>query len=719
MPPPLALRLALLFCLSLLGSTYTAVAQTERLTTASNVRLTLNNLGMIGNAFRNSYQVLGYPSCEYPAGSGIEHLFQGGPWIGAKKNGQTLVSTGSFDAGTGYTPGACNFEFTAKANAPINTISSLVRNPGYNPFAISHQDFIMDFTDTNLRVPGTTIIVNRGCSNGSDAPHNPLGLTVHMETYNWNFSFANYFVILNTTYKNVSKDTLKDVAAGYWADYVVRNVRRTPAGSGGSGYFDKGANGFIDSLYMAYQFDAIGDIGFTDSYIALKFLGAQWSSAAGVGKDSTNFYHPARTIPYTGYDTAFKVNYNVWSFNGTNPNFFTPRSEQDRYLRLVSGQNQRADWESFIRPTIRGNGNRVTLLSQGPIPRLAPGETLNVAYALVLAKKTDDAGRPAADDTPKQKQALVNNASWAQVAFNGEDVNFNGLLDAGEDQNGDNKLTRYVLPAPPDIPLTRIETGLNSATLYWADNSEKSIDPITRRKDFAGYRVYKTRTGFDVSDVLDIGQKLELYSSLSLKGNLGIVSPLPPKATYMFDGDTITYNYKLEIPNLPAGWQHGIAISAYDSGNAATNLPSLESSKLDALFRVFPGTPANKSLKDNKPFVYPNPYYGAAAWERPGAAPEERKLMFANLPANCRIRITTQAGDLVDDFEHNGASYKGQGSRWYEDNADTATNQLSGGEHPWDLLSSSTQIIARGVYLFVVEDIDTKKTYRGTFTIIK
>jgi hypothetical protein len=100
---------------------------------------------------------------------------------------------------------------------------------------------------------------------------------------------------------------------------------------------------------------------------------------------------------------------------------------------------------------------------------------------------------------------------------------------------------------------------------------------------------------------------------------------------------------------------------------------------LDALYRVFPGTPANSNPKDNKPFVYPNPYYSGAAWERPGAAPEERKLMFANLPANCRVRITTQAGDLVDNFEHHGATYRGQDARWYEENSDPKTNILPGG----------------------------------------
>jgi hypothetical protein len=44
---------------------------------------------------------------------------------------------------------------------------------------------------------------------------------------------------------------------------------------------------------------------------------------------------------------------------------------------------------------------------------------------------------------------------------------------------------------------------------------------------------------------------------------------------------------------------------------------------------------------------------------------------------------------------------------------------FSGGEHAWDLLSRESQIIARGMYLFTVEDLDTGKSFTGTFLIVK
>ena len=57
-------------CTPLLGQGFV-----ENLTTASNVRMTVTNVGTFGNAFRGYKDGSGQPSGEYPAGSGTEHLF--------------------------------------------------------------------------------------------------------------------------------------------------------------------------------------------------------------------------------------------------------------------------------------------------------------------------------------------------------------------------------------------------------------------------------------------------------------------------------------------------------------------------------------------------------------------------------------------------------------------------------------------------------------------
>src|SRR5690606_20092151 len=62
-------------------------------------------------------------------------------------------------------------------------------------------------------------------------------------------------------------------------------------------------------------------------------------------------------------------------------------------------------------------------------------------------------------------------------------------------------------------------------------------------------------------------------------------------------GDTIYYYYKYTFNNIQNGWQHAIALTAFDQGDEVNNLESLESGTQPALKRVFPGMPANDDFK--------------------------------------------------------------------------------------------------------------------------
>jgi hypothetical protein len=95
------LAAVLIFCLPLV--LFGQSSFDEKTTTASNVRLNISNVGTMGNAFRGYRDGSGNQSCEYPAGSGIEHLFEGGIWIGGLIDGSLVaVSTSASDAPAGY-----------------------------------------------------------------------------------------------------------------------------------------------------------------------------------------------------------------------------------------------------------------------------------------------------------------------------------------------------------------------------------------------------------------------------------------------------------------------------------------------------------------------------------------------------------------------------------------------------------------------------------------
>ncbi len=672
----------------------------EKLTTAGNIRATINDLGMVGNSFNGSYDVLGWPSCEYPANSGIEHLFTGGLWIGAKVNGSDIVvTTAALDDPSGYSPGKAGFEFTADIGTKLLERSSLLESPNYSSEAVSHQDFVSDFTDKYTIIPGTNIPIQ-------DLELGPLYADVHFESYVWNYSFADFFIVLNYTITNNSPNVWKDVYIGWWGDPVVRNVNITPAGSGGSAFYNKGGNGYIDSLYLGYEFDAAGDVGFTDSYFGVKFLGCEF-------KDT--FFHPQ-------VKPDFGVKFNSWVFRDFQSVPGAPRNDNDRYSRLSMGMNELPTWETIIKPTLKSPLNRSILVSGGPIYEIKPGESVNFVFAIVCAKKTDD-GQPTSADTPAQKADLIKSASWAQAAYNGEDKNMNGVLDPDEDVNKDGKLTRYILPAPPDIPKVKFIVEDHSIKIYWSNNSEGSIDPISRKKDFEGYRIYKSTLGFDLVQTQDVIDALKLVAQFDKPGN-GIgydngFDKIKLDQPKYFEGDPTPYYYYYEFKNVANGFQHAVAITAFDEGDAENNLEPLESSKLTNLFRIFPGKPANKGFKNGDPFVYPNPYYNSAAWEGNTTFESERKIIFANLPPHCTVRVYNTAGDLIYSFKHDVDAPQTNDTKWYETYSDPQNAVFSGGEHAWNLVSQHNQLIARGLYIFSVTDDETGETKTGKFVIIR
>ncbi|MFQ6676165.1 MAG: hypothetical protein ACE5LH_07445, partial [Fidelibacterota bacterium] len=92
--------------------------------------------------------------------------------------------------------------------------------------------------------------------------------------------------------------------------------------------------------------------------------------------------------------------------------------------------------------------------------------------------------------------------------------------------------------------------------------------------------------------------------------------------------------------------------------------------------------------------VVPNPYIVTAEWELDA---NRRKIAFTNLPPTCTIYIYTLTGELVKKIRRQSAS--------------------EGWEY-WNLLNESNQMVAYGLYLYVVEAPGGTKT-AGKFVIIR
>ncbi|MBE2279794.1 MAG: hypothetical protein IAE91_05335 [Ignavibacteriaceae bacterium] len=657
-----------------------------KFTNVGNIGITITNFGTYGHGFTRWPQ---QPSAEYPKGSGIEHLFDGGLWIGAYKandslgNGRTgpYVTTGAVDAASVSARGGGGFEWTNKMESGVIERSSLLSSKFYSPLAISHQDLLSDFTDTNIVYDNGEVIVE----------HIPIGVVVRQESYAWNYPFADYFVIMNYWIKNVSDKYLDSVYVGLWTDAVIRNTKITPPG--GSAFFNKGGNGFIPGLRMGYEFDSNGDPGFTNSYLGVQILGASEK-----------------------FDSS---NYVTWQFrNASDPIFFAPQNDFERYSKMQGYFGGTFRFNDGINPqSLKAPSNRSFMVSAGAFRNIPPGDSINVVFAIVCAKKFGE--EPMSLDSDEQKLNLVQNADWALRAYFGEDRNRNGILDPGEDIDGNGEITRYILPGPPVSPKVKIVTESNKVTLFWDRSSENSIDPISGEADFEGYRIYKTNAGAD----LDLTQNLlaslvkvaEFDSSNNnLFFNTGF-DYVKLDEPVKFTGDTVTYHYKFEIDNLLNGWQYLFNVTAFDRGDPVNRIESLESSQIFNIKRIIPGTPAVSDEDNIEIGVYPNPYYGEAYWD--GRNERLRKLYFYNLPKECDIYIYTLAGDIVKKIEHDQTT-NSSSLRWFEQYSD-GTQQFAGGEAAWDLISDSDQAIASGLYLFSVKNKATGKIKTGKFLIIK
>ncbi len=699
--------ITLLFSLLVIGvgSTQAQVPAQSRYTNVGRIGLSINNYGTYGRpTVRSNTQ--GPPSMAFPRGSGVEHLFESGLWIGAMVDGQIRVSTSSVDASSGYSTGGNGFEFSPLTS--IKERSKLPSSSSYSSSAISHQDFIMGQTDSFVVIPGTSIPIS--------GHQNPLGAVIKLETYAWNYPFADFFVICNYEITNASTNRWDSVFLGTFSDLVVRNVNVTR--DAGTAFFNKGRNGIDPKYFTLFAYESYGDdIDFTKSYGGIQFLGMDWRGM---------FFNPNKpdTFLALGYP-APKVNYNFWNFNSVATPWNTPSNDQERYLKL----SLPIDSNTLYGGDGPINGvpaNWLQLLSAGPIVNVNPGEKFNFTFAYVCAKQKEPISYlpPASSSiitTQDSQKELSDNLKRARATYVGEDVNEDGRYAAELDLNQNGKLDRYILPEPPQSPKTKVVTSEGKIEVYWNNQSEYSVDPITRTRDFEGYRIYRSNAGDDlalnlIDDANLIGQWDSIGNAIGNNNGFDFIKLAKPQ---VFEGDTTKYYYKYTMENISNGWQYLVVVTAFDKGEKSLGIPSLESSFTENEIRAFAGTKPNDFVGDNakKVAVYPNPYNTSAAWD--GNSSRAKKLYFYNLPSKCEIHIYTNSGDLIATLQHNSETYKGEGIGWSNNYGNVEKTTMSGGEHAWDVLSDSKTQLSTGVYLFTVKDTKSGEIQSGSFAIIK
>jgi hypothetical protein len=208
----------------------------QRVQRAGNINMCQTNWGFVGSMGRmikeseggcfNPYpdSEVSAPSFEFPKGSGLDYLFWGGLWVGAKVNDSIFVSTGC----DGWQN---NYEFFPGGPAPIDEIKekSQISNPCYAPDAISDQDILVIYTDT---------IWYRGIEPHEIDPcegrkHRPLPVKVIQNSHSWNDGEYGNFIMVKYVLQNIGKQILSNVYVGLFVDTDILHYTEQPYGSYG------------------------------------------------------------------------------------------------------------------------------------------------------------------------------------------------------------------------------------------------------------------------------------------------------------------------------------------------------------------------------------------------------------------------------------------------------------------------------------------------------
>ena len=247
---------------------------------------------------------------------------------------------------------------------------------------------------------------------------------------------------------------------------------------------------------------------------------------------------------------------------------------------------------------------------------------------------------------------------------------------------GDN---HWIIPIPPEVPNLEYSAGNGVVKLAWDDVAEVTPDPMDKKYDFRGYRIYRSeyRPGN--------WEKLAEYDSTHYWGN---------------------YPHTYVDSTAPVGVPLYYAVGAYDSGRPPDTttgmpaIPSLESGlnnyKTDANGAPIPiylQTPPDTSVVNIDSIlslvrVVPNPYLGSAKWEGAPGETYMNKIAFIHLPEQCRIKIYTLTGDFVKEIVHNSGT----------------------GDEYWNLLSRNNQDAVSGVYIYKIEAYDRSGKFLGSKT---
>ncbi len=558
------------------------------------------------------------------------------------------------------------------------------------------------------KIPGNADIMTESFVNTD------MGVSIHMKAYGFRQPFHDDYVIFEWTFKNTGNVDLDDEielnqTIENW--HYIRQIRQFEEPRGMVSSYGEMPG---DSLWLIYGYPSRGDASDWDNFGAVNSETGHIEAPFYVGETIlftsaavNDMVNNDENQPFmTGYHDCDLPAVTRHSLNLTDTdinNLYTIMSEgfnaYDGQPELDGAKpghhSERFDERGFkfYSDYPHLGYTMSSFWAIGPFD-LAPGDSIKVVWAPVMGMIDAETGWEVGqgwmegtlepppgmdfalgiDNLPPHfelypelyaaDQYASEEINWAKDCWvaTGKDSLFRNATAANwAYQNG---LTIPEAPPPPSITVTSLPDKIN---IEWTNESESA-------GDFSGYRVYRAK-GSWVPTIP--------YGETEFIGGWELVYETTGSSVHSFD-DTEA--------------QRGIAyfyyVTAFDDGTQNPpdydgKVRSLESSMFANMTTkaAYLTRPAEDDLSNV--VIVPNPYNISASQLQFTGEPD--KIMFYNLPIECKIRIYTESGDLVQEIDHYGS-----------------------GDSPWGDVEQehsatlSDQIIVSGIYLVHFKTPDGK-----------
>jgi len=357
-------------------------------------------------------------------------------------------------------------------------------------------------------------------------PSYPLGISIKMQAYSYGRRYAENIQFYDFLITNTSNKTLDSCWFGYYVDFQFGDSGDETWGSYNSGLYPNGN----DNVFYQFDYNGPNPGNIENGVIGMVVLGMPHK----LGVTDSHFFRDLSGSITPGVDNQ------MWPIIISNPN----DPHVNNPANYFHGNNVKFDDYSLTQEgNTPGPNNWTNYVTSGPFT-MKPHETVRATVAFVANKNLFK---------------FKKDVATAQELYLNE---FNG-------------------PAAPPSPHLYAVAGNHKVTLYWDDIAEKFVDPVSKQRDFEGYKIYRSEDEGATwgKKIFDAQGNLVGYVPLAQFDKDDLIQGVDPNNNYNYLGsNTGIVHYFVDTTALN-GVHYSYTVTAYDSGSVTKNLESLESAR--------------------------------------------------------------------------------------------------------------------------------------------